>query len=469
MTHTVEIFAPGAVALFVFFGVTTVLFAWRRNHEMIRSRMPLLTIFQAVISLLACWLFYLTLSFDLDTGGGEGGRFEIPCLAAGLVSTLLGTCWALLLFVKVSKVILLHAINQTSLQYTNRSDRKFQKLGVIERIVIRAQLFFHERRAADDTMEALVSIENLKSHGTDGDPNLWLMDISKNINGKLLTAVIVIGTLSSGLIFIPQCLIFGTHTRAGRCEKLDFIFMDIFIIVVMYIINPALLISLRRIKDNFNMKRELIWALAIFIIFYTLYMLASFEWIPLIAPLGDYCWALLTCVVLYHLIVVVWPLLETFRPNSHEIHGGPQLAYNQESFDKTLNTPALYARFKEVVAQDFCMENLLFHEFYLQVLAMPNLPDQVAIVLKSRFLNAGAPHELNLTSAVKKRHLENLKKLGMFREVLKSIHDEVVLLLYTNSFPKFLRRERVSTGSRSTKSTDSKSHNTDGKTVGADA
>ncbi|KAJ3088480.1 hypothetical protein HK102_008650 [Quaeritorhiza haematococci] len=391
----------------------------------------------------------------------------IPCLAYGLICTFLGTCWALLLFVKVSNVVFLYAINQISLQYTKRSDRKFQKLNVIERIVIRAQLFLHEKRTNDDAMDAVVSTDNTNNHGINGDPNLWLMDISKNVNGKLLTAVIVIGTLSSGLIFIPQCLIFGTHTRAGRCEKLDFIFMDIFIIVVMYIINPTLLISLRRIKDNFNMKRELIWALAIFIIFYTLYMMSSFEWIPLIAPLGDYCWALLTCVGLYHVVVVVWPLLETFRPSSNEIHGGPQLAYNQESFDKTLNSPALYARFKEVVAQDFCMENLLFHEFYLQVMAMPNMPDQVAIVLKSRFLNAGAPHELNLTSAVKKKHLENLKKPGMIRDVLKSIHNDIGVLLYTNSFPKFLRRERDANSM--TRTMDTKSQGTDAKSFTADA
>ncbi|KAJ3088478.1 hypothetical protein HK102_008648 [Quaeritorhiza haematococci] len=230
----------------------------------------------------------------------------------------------------------------------------------------------------------------------------------------------------------------------GLCRPVDYTFISVFVFIVLYLINPYLIFALRRVSDNYGIKRELVIAITSFITLYTVHLLGVFGVIPLL-PYGlTYNWVVPVSTTLCHTVLVVWPTIASFHHTANPVSSnGHQLAYNQESFEKALKDPELYGRFKEVVAQDFCTENVAYHEFYLQLADMPVVPEQAVELLKTRFLNPGAPQELNLSSAVKKKLLHRLDDPTQVKDVLKTIHDDVAVLLYTNSFPKFIKRERI--------------------------
>ncbi|KAJ3090280.1 hypothetical protein HK102_004229 [Quaeritorhiza haematococci] len=189
--------------------------------------------------------------------------------------------------------------------------------------------------------------------------------------------------------------------------------------------------------------------------------------------------------------------LSSDSPRKSEVNVG-ELQYTRESFAKVLYDPVLYSDFQELAEADHCKENLMFFENYTKLeqlladyvpkygggsrgrtgLSVPkdmsytrsvarflhhgteeaanqqtvDIPVPVRLVshfllFHASFIAPGAPHEVNITDKLRRRIAEQLAAGGGHRvpaTVFDGAADEVLGLLYQNTFRKFVKQKTAS-------------------------
>ena len=142
---------------------------------------------------------------------------------------------------------------------------------------------------------------------------------------------------------------------------------------------------------------------------------------------------------------------------------------SRANFAKAFSEGAVYARFKESVARDFCLENIVYYEDSTALLRSCGAPTDLFLEstilptrhhpelrkdlekLRIKFFSSEAPLQLNLSSELRTNFLESLAALlscqnaeesaTIFSErvipAMCAVRNHVVSLLFQNSWPRF--------------------------------
>ncbi|KAI9145079.1 hypothetical protein BKA69DRAFT_1122016 [Paraphysoderma sedebokerense] len=112
--------------------------------------------------------------------------------------------------------------------------------------------------------------------------------------------------------------------------------------------------------------------------------------------------------------------------------------HSLDAFNKILNDRRLFAEFKQSLAEDFCIENGLFWEDWME--ARQSLKNSVKHV--QTIFPTSANLELNVTATTKKKIAESIEQNILAAEIFAEAKAEVFQMMYLNSFPRFILKLR---------------------------
>jgi len=116
---------------------------------------------------------------------------------------------------------------------------------------------------------------------------------------------------------------------------------------------------------------------------------------------------------------------------------------SRHSFELLLTDSILFEQFKEFAVKDFSVENALFYDRCTKLKRRPPRTEKLLAReqqdIYDRFLSEGAELQVNLSDQTS-RTIRELVERGEFgRGLYDAAIDEVAFLMYTNTFPRFLR------------------------------
>jgi hypothetical protein len=410
------IFWPLFYSFYGYYAVTMVLFIYQRNHPVIRQRQFLAMLLITAHGLLSSPFLFSALRLNYYWGCMAnlcGYYFAgIPYMA------LLGLRCGNLFFV----FFLHNATGEGRSKFLNGFNRwemflfrfmsRFQQLEQTERPSV-------SNRSAVKNPQGSTTTEDTILNG----------HYSKTLSPwGILKVVAVFHVLATLLTLISY---FGlTGPLVYYCQTKDLILYSPFAVVMMYIINPYLLFTIRKVEDTLGLKRELQISLFSFTLFYTLSFL-SVDLVPSLQPgFNASIWTLLHLLV-QHTALVTVPCIYTFLPSPK------QISHTADSFKTVLQDPKLRENFRKILAKDFCTENLIFWEA-VERMKRKESGMKVADFLQ-KFFKAGGEFELNLPSKmVKEVRAKLLSETEDKVQVLVETQDYVVDMMYQNNFRHYL-------------------------------
>ncbi|KAI9144183.1 hypothetical protein BKA69DRAFT_1056160 [Paraphysoderma sedebokerense] len=224
-----------------------------------------------------------------------------------------------------------------------------------------------------------------------------------------------------------------------------------FATVVFLLLVPAFVYLLRNIKDSLFLRLEQTATFVVFYPFFILYVLTYF-----VRPISNafsfgYNLWLFMLLTIVHTITVTAPALYALLKKDS---GNQKVLLNNsiESFTRVLNDATLFAELKQILVENFSIENALFLEEY-GVLVPSGASKQTHTILDAEgtqvqiqnivkmFIVSGAPNELNITSKTRKAIVAAWQKGGhLSAEILEPAKLEVIQMMYQNSYPRLLRK-----------------------------
>jgi hypothetical protein len=165
--------------------------------------------------------------------------------------------------------------------------------------------------------------------------------------------------------------------------------------------------------------------------------------------------------------VVVFGLHPLYLSYKFEKSGSKLMGFDLESFIATLKDKSKFQILKEEAAKSFSLENIMFYEELKRFYALQgydlvmaghvieennniNFNDATTDILKKYtqlyegYLKPGARNELNVPSAVRDPLSEALKTKKVKLDAMEPVKNEVLKMLYVNTFPRFLKRQAMS-------------------------
>ncbi|KAI9141910.1 hypothetical protein BKA69DRAFT_1166290 [Paraphysoderma sedebokerense] len=226
-------------------------------------------------------------------------------------------------------------------------------------------------------------------------------------------------------------------------------YIPVFLFSVLHVMSiPYFLYLIRSVSDSLYIKLEQTVTLAAYIPGFIMWLLTYF--VPFFERLfwvGPNIWLLLVLFVAHTALFTIPGIYALLKGNKKPIDN------SVESFQRVLNDKELFQRLKKVLAQDFCVENALFYEEYMALfpnatasrishaISTPEAARRHVQYIVKTFIVNGALHELNLTSATKKAVLAEAQKGNYSVEILERAKNEVVQLMYLNSYQRLLKQE----------------------------
>ncbi|KAI9144184.1 hypothetical protein BKA69DRAFT_1172963, partial [Paraphysoderma sedebokerense] len=224
---------------------------------------------------------------------------------------------------------------------------------------------------------------------------------------------------------------------------------------IYFLLLPYFLYVLRNVQDSFYMRLEQTIVLATYAPCYALWMLTFLvpAWTKAIWP-GPNIWLVFLGVVC-HTISIAFPAMYEFLRGRKDQK--ILLSYTLEAFQKVLNDRSLFSQLKDILAEDFCIENALFYEEYIclfptdsqnssYITENPESVHRHVFHIVQTFIAPGSPHELNLTSHARKEIMNAIHDQNFSIEILEPARKEIVQLMYTNTYPRLLKRISAQTG-----------------------
>ncbi|KAI9142783.1 hypothetical protein BKA69DRAFT_1066451 [Paraphysoderma sedebokerense] len=194
-----------------------------------------------------------------------------------------------------------------------------------------------------------------------------------------------------------------------------YICVGIFLITLPYFLHLT-----RNVHDSIYLKLEHTFALASFYPLFLLYILTYFvKSVSELFPFGYTFWLFLLATIT-HTVTITCPALYTI------LKGGDErilLENSIDSFHRVLNDPSLFLILKDVLVEDFSIENALFIEECMLLDGTPSAmgsrhhstfleedgtPQRIKFIIDT-FIVSGAPYELNISSTARKSILSKLQ------------------------------------------------------------
>ncbi|KAI9144201.1 hypothetical protein BKA69DRAFT_1148569 [Paraphysoderma sedebokerense] len=206
-----------------------------------------------------------------------------------------------------------------------------------------------------------------------------------------------------------------------------------------------------QVKDSLYLRLEQTVAFTLFYPFFILYLLTYFVR-PVAATFtfGYTFWLVILLTILHTVTVTTPALYVLFKKDSSDQKA--LLNNSLESFSRVLNDSFLFAELKKILVENFAIENALFLEEF-DVLVPSGMSRQTHTILDAdgtqlqiqsiirNFIVSGAPNELNITSKTRKAIVAAWQRGGQLSaDILEPAKEEVVQMMYQNSYPRLLRR-----------------------------
>lgn len=222
--------------------------------------------------------------------------------------------------------------------------------------------------------------------------------------------------------------------------KSETCWLPLFFLIGSYvIIKMLLLLSYRKIKEPYGFKLESFLHFSLFLVFFIPYLLRVKS--PFVSgyPQSRNFYNFLLTVSLHvssTLVPVIWDIVTSRKLNSLEL--------NESTFKSVFSNPKLLPLLKQIMAETFCMENIIFHEEYTEAHLTEDM-DQTVLRAKlsgfrSKYLLPSSPYELNISDKSRQAFLNAENDPRNACEALCQIHMEVLKLIYSNNFPLFISR-----------------------------
>ena len=180
--------------------------------------------------------------------------------------------------------------------------------------------------------------------------------------------------------------------------------------------------------DNLKIKLELVLTGSLIVpcgtVFIVLKIAApSVLYFPL---LGRY-FILVPAFIIAQFACLMYPVYLAIK--NHEI---VTIGLDVESFEKVLADKKLFQDFRRECQADLCMENVLFYEAYLRIEKNADVKSS----LYKRFIEMGAPNELNLTDERRNQVQRSLASKSF--EDFDMVFQDVKTMMFQNTFPRFI-------------------------------
>jgi hypothetical protein len=225
--------------------------------------------------------------------------------------------------------------------------------------------------------------------------------------------------------------------------------------IIFTVFTPYLLYINRKFTDTLGVNTMIKMTLFLFQLS-ILPAVISLLYSPLIVVLQPFTSVFLAISsILVHTINIVYPLNRMYRSEKRV-----EFKYNEAMFLHILDTPNLYERFKEYVAKELATENLLFYEeykgltqkfdlklFFLNTTFFKfaktrndkSLMKPTLNRIYKKFIQRNAPNELNIPSECSKAIKQSIEEQTYDIKLLEPVMEEVLRMLYVNSFGRFFR------------------------------
>ncbi|KAI9144176.1 hypothetical protein BKA69DRAFT_1172956 [Paraphysoderma sedebokerense] len=205
------------------------------------------------------------------------------------------------------------------------------------------------------------------------------------------------------------------------------------------------------VKDSLYLKLEQTVALVFFYPFFVLYFLTYYvRAVANVFTFGHTMWFVILLTIAHTTTVTAPALYALLKRDTSDQKA--LLNSSLESFSRVLNDPFLFGELKQILVENFSIENALFMEEY-GALVPSGLSKQTHTILDAEgtqlhiqsiiknFIVSGAPNELNITSKTRRAIVAASQRGGQLSaDILEPAKEEVVQMMYQNSYPRLLRR-----------------------------
>jgi hypothetical protein len=423
-----ELFWPFFIAFHAVYGLVTLLFFWRRQHPIIKQRQPITTLLLSI----HCW----ALSFFLFSGLHVG--YEWSCFIHLIGYYFFGYTSISLMFLRCGNLLFVYFIHNA---VGNDGISLLQTFSRLELLLFRFQSHFQQVEQ-DSSAESSTHLttSRVQSELSLGSHSNLLMDIARRARTERLLAqkyrkditfmsmVKVICSTYTLAILLLFASYFITGLEELHCQLDDLILHMPFIIFVMFIMNPLLIFTIRRVDDSLGIRLELQMALGCFSVLYLLAII-SLEVIALQPRVGSAIW-IIVYLIIQQIVLLLIPAIRSMIPHRN-IH------HTTDSFHKVLANSTLKEQFKKILAKDFCSENMVFYEA-VEKIKKKETPIKISFFVNN-FFKHGAEFELNLSAKdIKNIRSRLLEQKEDPRQVLIEVQHQVFQLMYQNNFRNFL-------------------------------
>jgi hypothetical protein len=457
LTSTIS--AVIAFSIFNSFAISSFpLILYYRNEEIIRKRLPIFMLVQTVFIILGV-NYYLYLWVEENYYSSPNfitlwiiHFFQISFYGCNLLRDIYIIFLNFLNMIRSEKA-LSGGSRETS--HGNALSYTIENLNFIDKIVIKSAIMLNlllkkrslqRARRNSSSFDIKTSLEALQTNVEDGDTETINSYSSFNAKDliKALGILVLVASIICLAINISFPNVFGIIPTVTSYEKIPKVvwYPLLGISALFLLIKPALLYTQRNISE-FGIRTEA-FATA-FTIFAGLVCYLIFE--SRIVPRYIYPMSSGIIVLLIsNYCPIVWLLLwENRQKKAINEERSRTLELNFRDlldYTKRKDNQASYEILKKTMVDTLCIENLIFHEHYQTFLHQ----DQKQMMKDLRkfselFIQADSPYELNLSYQAKENFLgipaDDLEKK---KEALQLVYEEVMKLIYTNSFPKYLKR-----------------------------
>jgi hypothetical protein len=424
-----------AVVLNLYFLVVLFVFLGQRASPIISKRLPIVVFIMAVCSmLLANAQLFSMESFPIDE--------YFSCRLRLSFTYFVLPVWYTMFVIRMVHLTVTYKLNQLRLGLTRVDLFGAGEVHMVEWALISlfSRVFrFGGTWGGIEAGARRKSVVTMMRHLVQGAPRENLRVLLTIVGGVWA----VFGAMYC-IILVPSLVVGEPERGSKECDVL----LHVPVYAVIGILSPFLLRMVKNVREQNAIRRELLVTFVLSIGVFVSYVLLL--WLLPESPADN-----ATMIVWYvgcFSLSATYPAVLALASRRQSRHLNLSLA----SFQQVLDSPQHFTEFKQIVAQQFCYENVLFYQQYKELFAMSQLgsssddflplPPSVAPSKESEalllsiyhdFIKQGAPHQLNLPSSVTAQVAENIRNKNLHPSILTPVYNDVYQMLFQNSFPLY--------------------------------
>eukprot|EP00835_Amoeboradix_gromovi_P006317 NODE_722_length_4795_cov_0.504898.p1 type:complete len:476 gc:universal NODE_722_length_4795_cov_0.504898:1326-2753(+) len=449
------------------------------GSNILRNRLPIITIFVCIPLFVLLNISQLNLGYALrDPITLDQNDTVTSCTAWSAVLHLTAPTFFVYFFVRCAHVVLIskaHLAKYFIFQKSQKNETLIWSHSKIEDILrfLNTQIAsFLSPTPNDSDKFDTYSVKSDSSGMSFKVIKVKLNDFASSQNqisfmGVLRSFLVV--CLGESLLLIVTLLINKSNLGETQpCPLTNYVAI-IGLAVAGSFVLPWFILSVKNIRENFGIKKEMLYVCFEIVFFMVLYIvnliLSDTETGHTFSKyLGSDIWIVLMLLSLVTTCMLVPGIngiseLKTLSKVSKEVQRSESEFNDMQSrFQETMDSPVHFAQFKRYLVADFAIENGLFYEQFLKYTRKYTMlqggyteNDRIDLLnhlkkIYNDFIGSNATYELNLPMEMKNEFKVALEQEKLEIGLLHPIAREVSKMLMDNNFPRFYQEQLVAHG-----------------------